>query len=183
MCKEARANPSLGRPVDKTPVDHFGTRDDRSAGKPKRSLVTQVPRKPGSYALFFLLDKRVHLEVGKLGRFLLEPGVLVYFGSAMGPGGLGARIARHLSPGKKRRWHVDYLQPHAKPIVIWFSTGGEGQECNWSKTMASQEGSYFPIREFGSSDCSCPSHLLHLDKVPLPKVLGDPKRPLETVII
>jgi Uri superfamily endonuclease len=50
---------------------------------------------------------------GPLGRRLwveLPPGVYAYVGSAWGPGGLGARLRRHLCGSRRRLWwHIDYL--------------------------------------------------------------------------
>ena len=49
------------------------------------------------------------LRVGALGTFEVPGGTLAYVGSAKGPGGLLARVSRHLRKGKPLRWHIDYL--------------------------------------------------------------------------
>ncbi len=49
------------------------------------------------------------LRIGALGTFEIPEGMLAYVGSAYGPGGLIARISRHLRKGKRLRWHIDYL--------------------------------------------------------------------------
>ncbi len=49
------------------------------------------------------------LRIGALGTFEIPKGTLAYVGSAYGPGGLLARVSRHLRKGKRLRWHIDYL--------------------------------------------------------------------------
>jgi Uri superfamily endonuclease len=51
----------------------------------------------------------VRIRVGSLGTFTFAPGFYLYIGSARGPGGLRARIERHLRKDKVKRWHIDYL--------------------------------------------------------------------------
>ena len=59
--------------------------------KPKDGL----PSLPGTYALVVRVSGRSEIAVGKLGVLAAQPGFYVYVGSAMGPGGLAARIGRH----------------------------------------------------------------------------------------
>jgi len=49
------------------------------------------------------------VNVGRLGRVRFPAGWYAYVGSAYGPGGLAARISRHLRPSKPSHWHLDYL--------------------------------------------------------------------------
>ena len=49
---------------------------------------------------------QVEVEIGTRRASLTE-GTHVYVGSARGPGGLRARISRHLRREKKERWHVN----------------------------------------------------------------------------
>ena len=86
----------------------------------------------------------------------LEPGGYLYCGSAKGPGGLKARIARHLRTDKKPHWHVDRLTAAALKVTAWAYVGGD--ECALVRALAPLP---HPIPGFGSSDCpTCPSHLL-----------------------
>jgi Uri superfamily endonuclease len=60
---------------------------------------------PGTYALLLKLDKQERITIGKLGTFDFPAGYYLYVGSALGPGGLRARLARHRrgsesSPGR-----------------------------------------------------------------------------------
>ncbi len=63
----------------------------------------------GYYVVVFVLGEGFSGRLG--GRSVeLEPGVYAYVGSAFGPGGLAARLRRHLC-GERRRlwWHIDWL--------------------------------------------------------------------------
>ncbi len=63
---------------------------------------------PGTYALLLKLDRWERITVGKLGTFDFPAGYYLYVGSALGPGGLQARLAHHQRgskspPGQKPR--------------------------------------------------------------------------------
>ena len=70
----------------------------------------------GTYALVLHLECTEEITVGKLGMFTFPAGYYLYVGSALGPGGLEARLARHRRRGKKLRWHIDYLLEHAQLV-------------------------------------------------------------------
>jgi Uri superfamily endonuclease len=59
--------------------------------------TTNVPSAQGTYALLLNLPRAIHLRVGKFGAYRFPQGDYVYVGSAFGPGGLRARITRHLA--------------------------------------------------------------------------------------
>lgn len=85
-----------------------------------------VPRTGGVYAVLFLLGREFR---GKLGGSVrrLAPGLYLYVGSAYGPGGLRARLRRHLEGVRKRlKWHIDYLlaADQATPIAASYVAGG-----------------------------------------------------------
>ena len=81
-----------------------------------------LPACPGLYLLILRLDRDLDLTIGALVRCLLRPGFYCYVGSAMGPGGLRARVMRHYrctdcgTSGKKKRlhWHIDFVLEHAE---------------------------------------------------------------------
>jgi Uri superfamily endonuclease len=54
--------------------------------------------KPGTYALILSCSTNIRVQIGRLGTMLLQPGYYVYLGSALGSGGLRARIAHHQKP-------------------------------------------------------------------------------------
>ncbi len=63
------------------------------------------------------------LELRYSGRIVvLHSGVYVYVGSAMGAGGLRARVKRHLSSSKKIHWHIDLVTSSdlARPLMVAY---------------------------------------------------------------
>ncbi len=122
--------------------------------------------KPGTYALVFQSDLNRSVQIGKRGALAIVPGVYVYVGSAFGPGGLRARVGRHLMKNKKRRWHIDYLRSEIEPVEVWFTYHPQKQEHRWASTLASMRTASIPLPGFGSSDCECKSHLFHFKRPP-----------------
>jgi len=115
----------------------------------------------GTYALICRLSHQADIVVGRLGRVQFAPGWYVYVGSARGPGGLAARVARHLREEKRTHWHIDYLLPQATVIEVWARRGTERLECPWARALAQADGASIVPRGFGSTDCRCPGHLIH----------------------
>jgi Uri superfamily endonuclease len=116
--------------------------------------------RPGTYALVLVSGGRRRVRVGRLGWLDLEPGCYVYVGSARGPGGVCARVARHARATKGRRWHIDYLRPHTRLARVWYSHDARAAECEWARSLAEQADARIPLSGFGASDCRCPTHLL-----------------------
>jgi len=124
-------------------------------------MNTPIPRGlPGSYALLLQLSSPTSVIIGSLGNFLLHPGFYIYTGSACGPGGLYARVSRHLHDPQKLHWHIDYLRQVATPLEIWLAPGGVNEEHAWTGALATFPQSSLPIPGFGASDCRCPAHLV-----------------------
>ncbi len=119
-----------------------------------------APRQPGSYVLILRLARPVPVEVGRLGRFTFAPGWYGYAGSALGPGGLAARVQRHLRAQKAQHWHIDYLRAHATPTAVWYTIGQQRRECRWADVLSELPGAWIPAPRFGASDCHCPTHLV-----------------------
>jgi Uri superfamily endonuclease len=124
-------------------------------------LCSMVPREPGTYVLVMCLETPSQVTVGKLGAFRLSPGWYSYVGSALGPGGLAARLARHRRSRKRRHWHIDYLADQVKITEIWWMASGDRAECAWARALNRLSDTRIPVPGFGSSDCQCPSHLLY----------------------
>lgn len=129
-------------------------------------MMEGAPRLPGSYVLILRVEEARWVRIGRLGEFRIPPGWLAYAGSARGPGGLSARLARHLRHPKPMVWHVDFLWPVARPTAIWWATGTDRRECLWAAALARMPGASRPIPGFGSSDCRCPAHLFHFPEPP-----------------
>ena len=116
---------------------------------------------PGTYALLLVANRSTELNVGRLGTLVVKPGFYAYAGSALGPGGLAARIACHLRNEKKRHWHIDYLGTVAQAVEIWWVEGEDEHECHWVRAFGRMRGASVPLAKFGASDCEsgCPAHL------------------------
>ena len=117
----------------------------------------------GTYALVFELMSEVATPLGTL------EGPYCYIGSAFGPGGLEARIRRHLKRRKPIKWHIDYLTSSAGfRFLCAFSHPGR-VECDTAQALSLVlEGE----PRFGCSDCRCRSHLFGLGDLPS-SVLAD----------
>lgn len=126
--------------------------------------AANLPIEHGAYVLAIRLDAACAVR-GRGGDRVLPPGRYLYCGSAYGPGGLRARIARHLRRRKPIRWHVDRITRGGAVFAVWAVPGGH--ECDLVAALA---GFPTPVPGFGSSDCRhCVSHLLAWPKgVPLP---------------
>jgi Uri superfamily endonuclease len=124
----------------------------------------------GDYVLILFMPSEATLEVGKLGTLTFPPGYYCYAGSARGPGGLLARLGRHVRKRKELHWHIDYLLVHANIVEIWHAPSVERQECRWSRAILALPGVESAKRGFGSSDCGCRTHLAYLLPSSLPTV-------------
>jgi Uri superfamily endonuclease len=132
----------------------------RSAGAAAPGRVAAQPR-PGAYALLLALPEPRTLTVGRLGTSCFPAGFYLYLGSALGPGGLSSRLARHCRVKKKQHWHIDYLRSLACLEQIWVRITKERVECDWAAAAGALPGAGIPAPRFGASDCRCPAHLFH----------------------
>jgi Uri superfamily endonuclease len=123
-----------------------------------------APREKGAHALLILLDAPLLVRAGR-NAAILPPARYIYCGSAKGPGGLAARLARHMRREKRPHWHVDQLTRAGKTPGAWAIPGGD--ECALNAALSAFPA---PLKGFGSSDCpGCDSHLrLWLDGAALP---------------
>ncbi len=120
---------------------------------------------PGTYALHLELSAPTEIEVGRLGHIRFDSPYYLYFGSAFGPGGLRARLRHHLKPARRAHWHIDYLRQKADVIGIWFSEDEARLECTWANAASAYRG-VSTVPGFGSSDCTCQSHLVATQRLP-----------------
>ncbi|MFO7928594.1 MAG: DUF123 domain-containing protein [Candidatus Humimicrobiaceae bacterium] len=83
-------------------------------------------------------------------------GNYIYVGSALNS--LEQRIARHLRENKTIYWHIDYILDNKNVAIngIYILKTSAKKECNIAK-LVGESGK--PVQKFGSSDCSCISHL------------------------
>ena len=115
---------------------------------------------PGAYALVLRLARDTRLDIATLGHPVLPPGLYLYAGSAWGPGGIRARVGRHLRHPKSRVWHIDRLTEAAAVEDVIAFPGA--REC---AIVAALPGAGVPVPRFGASDCRrCKAHLLAVDR-------------------
>ncbi|ADZ69815.1 GIY-YIG nuclease family protein [Polymorphum gilvum] len=119
----------------------------------------RLPALPGAYVLVLRLAEPVVVDLARQGAGRLLAGLYLYCGSARGPGGLRARIGRHLRADKRRRWHIDRLSGIATEIAA--AAFLEHGECALAAALQAEFGAFVPMPGFGSSDCRhCVAHLL-----------------------
>ena len=117
-----------------------------------------IPADAGAYALLVRLDLPWRPSIRSLPDRILEPGPYIYCGSAYGPGGLRARVTRHMRAGKPAHWHVDRLTAAGRIEGAAVRIGG--RECDLVAAFMAN-GADVALAGFGSSDCRrCAAHLL-----------------------
>ena len=108
----------------------------------------------GTYVLLIEVKKSKVIKIGALDKINFQKGFYAYVGSALN--NLEKRIKRHLSQKKKTFWHIDYLLKKAKIKEVYHKESNWKEECQIAGNLAKK----FPsIKNFGCSDCRCPSHL------------------------
>jgi Uri superfamily endonuclease len=82
---------------------------------------TDFESRPGTYALLLFSTTDAVIRVGRLGDLQLQPGFYVYVGSALGLGGVRARLAHHMRPAQRPHWHIGYHHVTASLSHTWMS--------------------------------------------------------------
>lgn len=120
------------------------------------AAAAEAPDAAGAYLLLVTVPLPMRVALPQRPEAMLPAGRYLYAGSARGPGGLRARLARHLRADKKPHWHIDRLTMTGTVAGAWIFPGGD--ECAIVAALA-----HLPVLlpGFGSSDCRrCISHLL-----------------------
>ncbi|MEM2943813.1 MAG: GIY-YIG nuclease family protein [Methanomassiliicoccales archaeon] len=128
----------------------------------------------GTYILIIEVPSAVEIKVGKLGVFTFEEGYYAYVGSAMN--GLHARVRRHFSSNKKDHWHIDYLLRSARIVEAFIIPSETKEECTINEQLGTFTGTAAFPRGFGSSDCSCDSHLHRISAETLEEIRDEAKK-------
>lgn len=118
-----------------------------------------LPRRAGAYLLLLRLDAPAEHGIARLAPAPLAPGWYAYAGSARGPGGIAARLGRHLAGPARAHWHIDRLTVRAAArLGLAYPDAGE---CALVAGLLAG-GAFAPaLPGFGASDCrTCASHLL-----------------------
>ncbi len=116
----------------------------------------------GIYCLVISVKKNIKIKVGALGKINFKKGYYVYVGSAQN--NIEKRISRHYSKEKKLHWHIDYLlmNKNVKIEDTYYKEAPKKEECRIARFFSEVE---TPIKNFGSSDCNCKSHLFRLESI------------------
>jgi len=132
-----------------------------------RSLLQRrIAGLPGTYALLLCCRRPGRLRIGRRGELRARPGFYVYVGSALGPGGVGARVRHHERRSARPRWHIDYLRARADLVEVWHAHDTRRREHQWATIVSRLHGASVPMRGFGSSDCGCAAHLFFFETRP-----------------
>jgi Uri superfamily endonuclease len=133
----------------------------RQKNTSKPGKIPFVKPDPGTYVLILQSFSTESIQVGRWGQLDLQEGNYIYVGSAFGPGGVRARLSRHLREDKRKHWHIDYLHEHVTPVEAWVSYEAKHLEHEWAQVL-NKLVEVKAIQGFGCSDCSCSSHLFYL---------------------
>jgi Uri superfamily endonuclease len=121
-----------------------------------------LPGDKGAYLLLIRLTTAARAPQSLAPGGSLPRGLYVYCGSARGPGGIAARVGRHMRTEKGLRWHVDYLTTRAASVRALAFPGGD--ECDLLYRVLGMDGVSVPLPGLGATDCaSCPAHVLRAD--------------------
>lgn len=123
------------------------------------------------------LAQEIYCRIGKAGCAAFPAGDYLYFGTAFGPGGLRARIKRHLRMEKKKFWHFDYIREFITPKAIFYSLEND-LECEWCQAVLYVINVRIPMPAFGAKDCrrGCPAHFLLLESLVSLSIIADTLR-------
>ncbi len=120
----------------------------------------------GAYILWLQANGAAAVQVGKLGCLQMQSGWYCYIGSAMGPGGVAARVGHHCRIARKPRWHIDYLRAECHLRAVWYVLTPQRVEHAWVEVMASMPGAGQPLPGFGASDHRGATHLFRFASLP-----------------
>ncbi len=121
---------------------------------------------PGTYALLLRCRRPARVVVGRLAVLRARAGFYLYVGSALGPGGVGARVRHHARRAARPRWHIDELRARTRLVEVWHAHDARRREHAWATIAARLPGASVPLAGFGSSDCRCAAHLFFFETRP-----------------
>jgi Uri superfamily endonuclease len=115
---------------------------------------------PGTYILLLHLRRTALVQICRTRVVRAAAGFYAYVGSALGPGGLAARLKRYSSGISCKHWHIDYILPHGNLVGALVVEDVQRHECAWASWVSRTAVSC--VEGFGASDCSCKGHLFYL---------------------
>jgi len=136
------------------------------AGMTRTLSQGRIAGTPGTYALLLRCRRPARLRIGRIGVIRARPGFYVYVGSALGPGGVRARVRHHQRAAGRPHWHIDYVRSRADLVEVWHAHETRRREHQWASIVSELQGASVPLPRFGASDCGCASHLFQFDEQP-----------------
>ncbi len=126
-------------------------------------LVDRESHDRGCYIIVLHLPRDRKISVGGLGEVKFRKGYYLYVGSARKD--LSKRIERHRRLTKKQHWHIDCLRGQAEfAAAIPIRTSAD-LECRVADSLGTIAD--WTVPGFGSSDCSCKTHLFGMEQDPV----------------
>jgi sugar fermentation stimulation protein A len=126
------------------------------------SYIEEEANDRGSYLLILHIKRKINIRIGKLGNVSFKKGFYIYVGSAMA--NLSKRMERHHHIRKRHHWHIDDLRAVAEFHAVLAIRSSVRLECEIAKAFS--EIAEWVIDGFGSTDCSCKTHLFGMSKDP-----------------
>ncbi len=126
-------------------------------------LIESEVRDRGSYLIMLHLPADISIAVGKRGTVHFQKGYYLYVGSALK--NLTQRIQRHMRKRKTFYWHIDYLREYADRCIALPVRSSTPLEHDLAAAVSAIAD--WSVPGFGSSDCSCDSHLFGMLQNPV----------------
>jgi len=124
----------------------------------------------GTYIIAIYVLENSTIKIGALGEIEFLKGYYLYTGSAMGNKGsttLENRVKRHVSNSKDKKifWHIDYLLTNQNCVItrLYLIPSLKRLECIIANDISLISDQL--IKNFGSSDCDCLSHLYYFQNL------------------
>jgi endonuclease-3 len=117
----------------------------------------------GLYILVIRLERGQKIKIAQFPETYFKAGLYLYVGRAKR--GLPSRIDRHLRKEKNLFWHIDYFLRKSTIAEVWIKHDSLDECQTVGRIKDQMKNSVFPQKNFGASDCRCPSHLLYLPEV------------------
>jgi len=131
----------------------------------KVSLIIPDVKPSGIYYIILWNNKDRVIECGSLGNLKFKKGYYIYSGS--GKTNIFKRIEHHRKKKNKKHWHMDYITAEMKAAADIPIITDKYTECSLAEILAGNQGE--PVKNFGSTDCKCFSHLHYFEDNPLEK--------------
>ena len=126
-------------------------------------LIAREAKDRGNYILILQLSEDRSLSVGSLGMVFFRKGFYLYVGSARA--NLAKRMERHLRKRKTFFWHIDYLRDQAERCTAIPIRTSQPLEHEIARAVCRIAD--WSIKGFGSSDCTCETHLFGMYDNPI----------------